>query len=93
MKLFVLFSLSFGAPLQKPHSEVIIVYGTFSTSHQIEQTQRIFGAGTRKSASDVPNLRPAVADFVKEYLLRNGQEQWIVDCVNKPDACEKSKFD
>ena len=33
MKLFVLFSLSFGAPLQKPHSEVIIVYGTFSTSH------------------------------------------------------------
>merc|ERR1712106_563080 len=44
--------------------------------------------GARKPA-EIPNLKPAVSDFVREYLLRNQQDQWILKCLTNPKACEK----
>ena len=58
------------------------------TLYQIDQNIHYVGAGTQQPA-EIPNLKPAVSDFVREYLLRNSHSPWILNCLRNPSSCDK----
>ena len=61
------------------------------TIYQIDQNIHYVGAGTQQPA-EIPNLKPAVSDFVREYLLRNSHTPWVLNCLTNPSSCDKGSI-